>query len=240
MRMLVKRVGYLLRTALVLCAVAWAAPAAAQGADAPDVPEGRGQLFAPSAWMVLTTPVDERIAIKTYAFYVGNVGAPVAQVDVPIRVMRFLTITPSYMFSSIPASGLNKLPPQSPGFTERYDENQFRVDGTVGFSVGGFEISARNMYVRRFRESPLDDINRYRGRISVARPVTLLNHVVKPFASYEEFYERKGGWNRDRLWTGMTVPVNKRLALQPSYLRETADGNRDINYLLFGVLLNAK
>ena len=124
------------------------APTAACRTDAGD---GRGSVFAPSAWLVLITPVQKRIALKLYGFYIGELDVPVAQVDVPIRTTKFLTITPSYMYYSVPASGLNKLAPQPAGFTDSYEEHQFRIDGTVAFSVRKFEISVRNMYVRRFR-----------------------------------------------------------------------------------------
>jgi hypothetical protein len=64
--------------------------------------------------------------------------------------------------------------------------------------------------------------------------------TCKPFASYETFYERKGGWNRTRLWTGVTVPLNRRVLIQPSYLWETSDGARDVHYLLFGLIVNTR
>ena len=104
--------------------------------------DGRGSLFAPSAWVVLSAPVQKQIGLKLYGFYIGELETPVAQVDVPIRATKFLTMTPSYMGYSVPASGLNKLPPQPGGFTDSYEEHQFRIDGTVAFAVRKFEISA--------------------------------------------------------------------------------------------------
>jgi hypothetical protein len=189
---------------------------------------------------VLNTPVQKRIDLKAYGFYIGELGVPVAQVDLPIRTTRFLTITPSYMYYSVPASGLNKLTPQPGHFTDSYDEQQFRIDGTVGFAVHKLEISVRNMYVRRFRPMPLDDIDRYRGRIAIAYPLAVSGHTWKPFASYEAFYEREGGWNRDRLWTGVTLPLKRGLLIQPSYMWESSEGGRDINYLLFGLIVNTR
>ena len=63
---------------------------------------------------------------------------------------------------------------------------------------------------------------------------------MKPFVSYERFYERIGGWNRDRLWTGVTLPVNRRVLIQPSYMWESSRGNRDVHYLLFGLIVNTR
>ena len=138
----------------------------------------------------------------------------------------------------VPASGLNKLSPEPGSFTDSYKEHQFRVDGTVAFAVRKLEISARNMYVRRFRPTPLDDMNRYRGRISIAYPLAVRGHTWKPFASYETFHEPKVGWNRERIWSGVTLPVNQRVFVQPSYMWETSEGSRDTHYLLLGLIVN--
>ena len=138
--------------------------------------DGRGSVFAPSAWAVLGTPVRKQVDLKLSAFYIGELQVPVVQADLPIRVAKFLTVTPSYMGYTVPARGLNKLPPQPGSYTDNYDEHQFRVDGTVAFAVRGFEISARNMYVRRFRPTPVDPI---RTAIAVACP----SRIRSPFAT---------------------------------------------------------
>jgi len=96
------------------------------------------------------------------------------------------------------------------------------------------------MYVRRFRPDPADGVNRYRGRIALAHPLTVQGRTWKPFASYETFYERFVGWNRDRLWSGVTLPVNKRVFVQPSYLWERTTGSRDVNYALLGLIVNTR
>ena len=243
MRGLTTFARYLVRSALVVCVVSFAAPCAAQDVDPPTPPDtgdGRGGLLAPSAWMMLNAPVQKQIGLKFSGFYVGELSTPVAQVDVPIRMTTFLTVTPSYMGYSAPPSGLNKLPPQPGRFTDSYEEHQFRVDGTVAFAVHRLEISARNMYVRRFRPTPVDDMNRYRGRVSVAHPLAIRDRIVKPFASYEAFYEPTGGWNRDRIWSGVTLPLNKQVFVQPSYMWESSDGSRDLHYVLFGLIVNTR
>jgi hypothetical protein len=40
-----------------------------------------------------------------------------------------------------------------------------------------------------FVPTPLDDMNRYRGRMAIARPLAVRGTLLKPFASYETFYE---------------------------------------------------
>jgi Protein of unknown function (DUF2490) len=246
MRGITRFARLLVSSVLMICAMSLGAPCVAQEVDVPTPPavpdggEGRGGLLAPSSWVVLNTPVQKQIDLKLYGFYIGGLDTPVVQADLPIRVAKFLTVTPSYMGYSVPASGLNKLPPEPGRFTDSYKEHQFRVDGTVAFSIRTFEISARNMYVRRFRFDPADDTDRYRGRIGIAHPIKVQGHTWKPFASYETFYERNVGWNRNRLWTGVTLPVNKRVMLQPSYLWETTEGTRDVHYLLFGLIVNTR
>jgi Protein of unknown function (DUF2490) len=247
MRKLTTCLGYVVRSALVVGAMTLAAPCTAQEnvdvptvAVGPDVGDGRGSVFAPSVWGVLSTPVQKQIDLKFTGFYIGKFQAPVVQVDLPIRVAKFLTVTPSYMGYSVPARGLNRATPQPGGFTDSYEEHQFRVDGTVGFALRKFEISARNMYVRRFRPTPVGDMNRYRGRVSVAHPLAIRDRIVKPFASYETFYEPYGGWNRDRIWSGVTVPLNKRVLVQPSYMWETSPGSRDVNYVMLGLIVNTR
>jgi Protein of unknown function (DUF2490) len=247
MRAFTRFARYLVPGALVVFLMSLAAPCAAQETvDAPTIPagpdlgDGRGSLFAPSAWVVLSTPVQKQIDLKLYGFFIGDLNVPVTQVDLPLRTTKFLTVTPSYMYYSVPASGLNEISPRPGRFTDSYEEHQLRVDGTVAFSVRKFEISARNMYVRRFRPEPATDMNRYRGRIAVAHPLTVQGRTWKQFASYETFYERNAGWNRTRLWTGVTLPVNKRVFLQPSYLWESSKGSRDINYVLVGLIVNTR
>jgi hypothetical protein len=243
MRRLTGFLRYLAPGALALGVMSLSAPCAAQDVDAPTSPYAsteRGGLVAPSAWLVATVPVQRRIDVKAYGFYIGELKTPVAQIDVPIRAAKFLTITPSYMYYSVPPSGLDEITPKPRRFSDSYDEHQFRIDGTVMFAVRKFDISARNMYVRRFRPGSLDDMNRYRGRISVSHPLAVYGRTLRPFTSYEAFYEPTGGWNRDRVWSGVTVPVTKRVALQPSYMWESSTGSRDVNYVLFGLIVSAR
>ena len=213
----------------------------AQEVGTPSTPTGNasGSVFAPSGWLEVITPIQDRIDLKLFGFYIGELDVPVAQIDAAIRVTKFLTITPSYMYYSVPASGLNKLAPR-PVFTDSYHENQFRIDGTLTFSIQKLEISARNMYVRRYRPAPADDMNRYRGRIGIAYPVAVMGNFWKPFAWYEAFYDGGGGgWNKDRLSGGVTLPLMKRVWFQPSYMFEKTDRLKDVNYLLFGLIVKA-
>jgi hypothetical protein len=178
--------------------------------------------------------VQQRIDLKFYGFYIGEVKAPSAQFDATFRASKFLSITPSYLYYSVPPSGINEVANHSPGFTHSFEEQQFRIDATVGFSIGKFEISDRNMYVRRFL--PNNEINRYRNRIAVAHPLAVNGHIWKPFASYEAFYDQGSGWTKNRVSTGLTVPLRKYVSFQPSYMWEGTHGIKDLHYLMFGLI----
>jgi Protein of unknown function (DUF2490) len=232
---------------LVICLVLPGRPCVAQEVDVP-TGRGSGSVVAPTGWVELITPIQERVDLKLYGFYIGEIQAPSAQVDVTFRVTKFLSITPSYLYFSIPASGVNELANRSPQFTRGIREQQFRIDGTVMFSVHRFEISERNMYVRRFlptfmdarRSLPAKEINRYRNRVAVAHPLAVKGHVWKPFASYEAFYDQGSGWTKNRVWGGVTVPLKKHVSFQPSYMWEGTSGIKDVNYLMFALIFSTK
>jgi hypothetical protein len=219
---------------LVACVVSLGAPCAAQEVDVPSG-RGSGSVVAPSGWVELIAPVQQRVDLKFYGFYIGDLNAPSGQFDATIRATKFLSITPSYLYYSVPASGLNELANVSRGFTRSYDEHQFRIDGTLMFSFHKFEISDRNMYVRRFL-SP-GDINRYRNKILVAHPLAVNGHMWKPFASYEAFYDQGSGWTKNRVWAGVTLPVTKQVSFQPAYMWEGTNGIKDLHYLMFGLII---
>ena len=98
MQPLVRVVRRVVTSVLVIWSVSLAVPCAAQELDAPAAPdasEGRGSLFVPGGFLGLFSPVGDRVALNVYGFYYGEVATPVAQVDVPVRMTKFLTITPS-------------------------------------------------------------------------------------------------------------------------------------------------
>jgi hypothetical protein len=223
---------------LVICLLSFGGLCAAQDVDVP-TGRGSGSVFAPTGWAELIAPVHERVDLKFYGFYIGEAKAPAAQLDATFRLTKFLSITPSYLYYSVPASGLDELANRSPGFTHGFYEHQFRVDGTLAHSIGKFEISDRNMYVRRFL-STNTEINRYRNRIAVAHPLAVKGQIWKPFASYEAFYDQGSGWTKNRVQTGVTVPLQKYVSFQPSYMWEGTHGIKDMHYLMFGLIFRTK
>jgi hypothetical protein len=243
MRGFTKFVLHLVPTFLVLWLVFLGGRCIAQEVDVP-TGRGNGSLVAPTGWAELIAPVHQRIDLKFYGFYIGELKAPSAQFDATFRATKFLSITPSYLYYSVPASGLDEIANRSGRFTRTVKEHQFRIDGTVMFSVHKFEISERNMYVRRFLPEymnggaslPAKEINRYRNRIAVAYPLAVKGRIWKPFASYEAFYDQGSGWTKNRAWTGVTVPIEKHVSFQPSYMWESTNGIKDLHYLMFGLI----
>ena len=118
MRGFTKFALHLVPGVLVIGLVSFGRPCAAQEVDAPDGRGGSGSVVAPSAWLELIAPLQQRVALKLYGFYIGDLKTPVAQADVTIRATKFLTITPSYMYYTVPASGLNELAPEPAGFND--------------------------------------------------------------------------------------------------------------------------
>jgi hypothetical protein len=228
---------------LVICLLSLGGLCVAQEVDVPNG-RGNGSLVAPTGWAELIVPVQQLVDLKLYGFYIGELKAPSAQFDATFRATKFLSITPSYLHYSVPADGLNELANRTRGFTRTVEEHQFRIDGTVMFSIHKFEISERNMYVRRFlptymyagRSLPAKESNRYRTRIGVAYPLAVKGHIWKPFASYEAFYDQGSGWTKNRVWTGVTVPIEKHVSFQPSYMWESTNGIKDLHYLMFGLI----
>jgi Protein of unknown function (DUF2490) len=248
MQRLTKFPLHLVPTFLLLYLISFSGQCVAQEVDVPTGGRGSGSVTAPTGWAELIVPVQQRIDLKFYGFQIGELNAPSAQFDATFRATKFLSITPSYLFYSVPADGLNELANRSPGFTHAVEEHQFRIDGTLAFSIHKFEISERNMYVRRFLPTymyagmslPEKEMNRYRNRISVAHPVSVMGHVWKPFASYEAFYDQGSGWTKNRVWTGVTLPIQKYLSFQPSYMWEGTNGIKDMHYVMFGLIFRTK
>jgi hypothetical protein len=250
MRAFTRCARYLVPGVLVIFVMSLGKPCVAQEIGAPaggDVHELPGVVFAPGGFLELIAPINDRIALNLYGFYyvastdLGEVKVPIAMVDVPIRTTKFLTITPSYLYYEVPPPSELKEASELQGGVETFNEHQFRIDGTLRFSIRKFEIADRNMYVRRFL--PTDDINRYRQRILIAYPLAVNGRIWKPFASYEAFYDwrnENGGWNKNRVGLGVTLPLHKHVLFQPSYIWESNRGVTDISYLQFGLIVSTK
>jgi hypothetical protein len=198
-----------------------------------------GSILAPAGFLEFTVPLRRRVAVNLYGFYIGEIGSSIALLEIPVRAAKFLTITPSYLYVTVPANGLNLLSQKKGGFTHADEEHQFRLAGTLKLSAGRFAISERNMYVRRFR--PTGDINRYRNRLQVAHPLKIMQNSVNAFIFDEVYHDwGKGGWIRNWASVGLDVPLYKYVTFEPSFIRQDSRGLRGFNFMGLGLLFGAK
>jgi hypothetical protein len=94
--------SFLLIGVLALGGLCLASEGFAQEGDPNGAAIGSGSVVAPSPWLNVNVPVQERVALKLYGFFIGGeLDVPSAQVDVPVRTTKFLTITPSYLYYSV-------------------------------------------------------------------------------------------------------------------------------------------
>jgi hypothetical protein len=201
--------------------------------------EGGGKsgtaLFSPADYIELSTPLTNRVAFNTYAFYLGNVRASIALLEVPLSVQKHLSVTPSYLFINVPPSGLSLLTGEPA--SAAYHENQFRLAGTFLATVHHFTISDRNMYVRRFTAT--GDFNRYRNKIYLSHPLSFGSYTVTPFVFDEVYHDfLPGKWLR-RNWAVVAVdmPITRHLTFQPSFIRQDDQFLRSVNFLGIGLII---
>lgn len=208
-------------------------PVAAQEVEASG--KGGTALFSPADYIELSTPLTNRIAVNAYGFYLGNVRASIALLEVPLSVQKHFKVTPSYLFINVPPTGLSLLAGEPAA--ARYHENQFRLAGTFVATVHSFTISDRNMYVRRFTAT--GDFNRYRNKLYLAHPLSLGSYTVTPFVFDEVYHDfLPGKWLR-RNWAvvGVDMPLNRHLTFQPSYIRQDDHFLRSVNFLGVGLII---
>lgn len=194
-----------------------------------------GALFSPADYMEISTPLTARIGANVYGFYLGNVRAGIALVEVPTKLSNHIAVTPSYLFIKVPANGLALLT-QEPQ-TEGYRENQFRMSVTLSTSWRHFNFAERNMYVRRF--TPTEDVDRYRDKVFVGREIAVGTYHCSPFAFDEVYHDfASGNWLR-RNWVvaGIDLPANRFLTFQASYIRQDDQYLRSVNFLGLALLV---
>jgi hypothetical protein len=220
-----------------------------RAAPVPSAPVGRNSLFTPATYaefILPPKPVGLRVpvGVRLYAFYIGEVKTPLVLFETPIQAGRYLTITPGFQYLQVPQSEVGKMTTVPIEVGQSYVENQARIDATVKFVIRHTEIGERNMYVRRLVPAWVAaDVNRYRNRLMLTQLVPVNGRVWKPFASYEAFLDgHHRGWVRYRFWSGITLPVDKRVLFQPSYVRDDnrSPGIRDINYAMFALITTVK
>jgi Protein of unknown function (DUF2490) len=188
-----------------------------------------GALFSPVDYLQVTVPVTERVAVNTYGFYLGNVRASIALLEVPVALQKHFSVIPSYLFINVPPSGLSLLTGEPA--SGNYHEHQFRLAGTISGSWHHFNLADRNMYVRRY--TPWGGLNRYRNKVYVARSVIIGSYRFNSFVFDEIYHDfAPGNWLR-RSWAvaGVDLPINRYLTFQASYIHQSDQFLRSANFL---------
>lgn len=225
----------MLKTFALILGCLWIlSPCAAQEVEGTG--KGGSAVFSPADYLQVTTPLTDRVAVNNYGFYLGNIRAGIALLEVPVKVQKHLIITPSYLFVDVSPGGFTLL--TGTPATQSYQESQFRLAGTLVTTFHGFTVSDRNMYVRRF--TPTGDVNRYRNRIYISHPLSLGSYKVTPFFFDEVYHDfLPENWLR-RNWivAAVDMPINRYLTFQPSYIRQDDQFLRSVNFL--GVALIIK
>jgi hypothetical protein len=109
---------------------------------------------------------------------------------------------------------------QPPGRSHS-QEDRFFLDFTARAPLGdGFRLSDRNRGELRH----INGMNsgRYRNRLQLERLFKINGHSVTPYLADEVFYDgRYHLWNRNRLYTGVRVPLSEHLGVDGYYLAQS-------------------
>jgi hypothetical protein len=115
-------------------------------------------------------------------------------------------------------------------------ETRFSTGATFSKTFYGFSFRDRNMYEHRFRNSRAD-LNLYRQRIQVSRPVKFnKKEIFTPFISEEGYYDLQAKtWIQNEFYAGITRRINQRTSIDIAYIRSDT---RPVN--VNGLSLNLK
>ena len=205
------------------------------GQEIEGVGESGSEIFSNATFLEVATPLTDRVQMNLYGFYLGNVEASIALAEVPIKVQKYITITPAYLWIGVPPRGLSLV--QGVPASSSYRENQFRLSASFTAPFHRFIVSDRNMYADR--HTPRGQVNRYRNRLYVAHPISISNYKANVFVYDEVFHDfGPGKWLR-RNWVaaGVDLPVNGHVTLEPLYLHHQDSLLRSVNFLALGVVV---
>lgn len=114
---------------------------------------------------------------------------------------------------------------QPPGGVKSHEE-RLSVGATVKFPLGGFTLSNRNVFERRFRR-PQIDATRYRNRLQVEHPIGPKEMKLTMFVGDEVFYDWSlHVWPRNRVSIGVSRKFNKHFTGELYYLRQNDSHSR--------------
>ena len=125
------------------------------------------------------------------------------------RANKYLQVAPSYLHIGM-----------QPFAGRRVWENRLSLPVQVVFKVGNFQLSDRNLFERRLRNSGAR-ATRYRNRFMVQHPVGSKDWQLSLYVADEVFYDWSvDRWVRNRFSAGLTKVFNKHFMQDIYYLRQ--------------------
>jgi hypothetical protein len=125
------------------------------------------------------------------------------------RATKYLQVAPHYLHI-----GMQPFP------RRRVWENRLTVPVQVAFKVGDFQLSDRNQFERRLRNSGAKS-TRYRNRFTVQHPLGGKDWQLSWFVADEVFYDWSvDRWVRNRFSVGATKVFNRHYTQDFYYLRQ--------------------
>lgn len=215
---------FMCATLLVLIGVC---AARAQIIEVPSTPDtGDGASNYAVATVGVSMPLTDRVDLNVIGAYAGgDAVVKVVQADLPIRVNKFLTLTPGYFGLFLPPTG---------GRRDR--DHRVRGSATVRLPFRGFNLSDRNLFERRFRMSR--DSTRYRNLIRVERPLEVKGFAFTPFVTDEAFYDfRVRAWTRNHVAVGIRKTFARRYTGDVYYQHESAQNAANNNLVFVGLTI---
>lgn len=144
-----------------------------------------------------------------------------------IRVNKYVTLSPSCMYVSLPGS-----------------RKEFHILGSaqLAFPLGKHvTLEDRNMWWHRFRESELPDLDFYRNRLRFIYQKSMRDKTLRLFAGNEFFYSfDQGRFSRNRLGFGAGYPLVSWLTAEAVYTWQVDRNlpNRSVAFLTLTVPLD--
>ena len=182
----------------------------------------------------INVPIDEQfeLVFQTSLRLGADVSRPVDErigVGVSFKLNKYLSFTPGYLYiAAQPVKG------------RRTFEHRPQFIANVKLPFKNFAISNRSFYEYRFRNSRSDS-SHYRNRILFERPVKIGSRTFTPYIADEFWYDfRIKDWNRNRFFAGVTKRLNKNLAADIFYMRQSDKRATpgDLNVVRFGLRVN--
>lgn len=210
----------------LLVLFAWGV-AAGQTIEIPSTPDtGEGANNYAVATIGVSMPLADRVDLSVLGGYAGGDAViKVLQVDLPIRINNYLTLTPGYFNLFVPPVG---------GRRDR--DQRARGAATVRLSFRGFNFSDRNLGERRFRTSR--DSTRYRNLLRIERPLAVKGFAFTPFVTDEAFYDFTArAWTRNHVAVGIRKTFGKRYTGDVYYQHESAQNAANNNLVFVGLTI---